>query len=115
VRSRLYFNLEGVEWQEFGHNTKGVFFKDISTKAFNEGFNVSLFRVKPDGEFPRHKHSHAHVLYFLSGEGKCWIGAKTYEIKPNDVALVDGEVEHGYRNTGDTDMLLVVLNAPATR
>jgi len=115
VKSHLYFNLGEVGWREFGHNTKGVFFKDISTKAFREGFNISLFRVKLNGEFPRHKHSHAHVLYFLSGEGECWVGGKTYEIKPGDVALVEGEVEHGYKNTGDTDLLLVVLNAPATR
>ena len=115
MKSHLHFSLEEVEWREFGHNTKSVFFKDISTKTFREGFNVSLFRVKPDGEFPRHKHLHAHVLYFLSGEGECWVGGKTHEIKPNDVALVDREVEHGYRNTGKTDMLLVVLNAPATR
>ena len=115
VKSHLYFSLDGVEWREFGHNTKGVFFKDMSTKAFREWFNVSLFKVKPSDEFPSHKHSHAHVLYFLSGKGECWIGGKTYEIKPNDVALVDGEVEHGYKNIGNTDMLLVVLNAPATR
>jgi len=115
VKSHLYFSLEEVEWREFGHDTKRVFFKDISTKMFSEGYNVSLFRVKPDGEVPRHKHSHAHVLYFLSGEGECWVGDKTYGIKSGDVALVDREVEHGYRNTGKTDMLLVVLNAPATR
>jgi quercetin dioxygenase-like cupin family protein len=115
VESHSYFSLDKVEWRAFGHNTKGVFFKDVSTRVFREGFNVSLFRVKPDGEVPRHRHSHAHVLYFLSGEGECWVGAKTYEIKPGDVALVDREVEHGYKNTGDTDLLLVVLNAPATR
>jgi len=115
VKSHSYFNLEEVDWREFGGNTKGVFFKDISTKTFTERFNVSLFRVKPGGEFPSHKHSHAHVLYFLGGSGECWIGTKTYEIKPKDVALVQSEVEHGYKNTGDTDLLLVVLNAPATR
>lgn len=115
MKSHLYFSLEGVEWREFGHNTRGVFFKDISTKAFVEGFNVSLFRVKPNGEFPSHKHSHAHILYFLGGKGECWIGTETYEIKPNDVALVQSGVKHGYGNTGDTDLLLIVLNAPATR
>ena len=111
----MYFSLEGVEWREFGQNTKEVFFKDISTRVFKEGFNVSLFRVKPGGEFPSHRHSHAHVLYFLSGKGECLIGAETYEIKPNDVALIQAEEEHSYKNTGNTDMLLVVLNAPATR
>jgi len=112
---RSYFNLEEVRWQEFGRNTRGVLFKDISTKAFREGFNVSLFRVKPNGEVPSHKHSHAHILYFLSGKGECRIATKVSKIKPNDVALVQSGEEHGYKNTGNTDMLLVVLNTPATR
>ena len=107
--------LEKLSGRSSGATQRGVFFKDISTKAFREGFNASLFRVKPDGEFPRHKHSHAHILYFLSGKGECWVSDKTYEIKPGDVALVEEEVEHGYKNNGKTDMLLVVLNAPATR
>ena len=110
-----YFNLDTVAWREFGGITRGVFVKDLSTRAFTEKFNLSLFKVEPDGEFPRHKHPHAHVLYFLRGEGECWIGTRSYRIKPGDVALTRGEEEHGYRNTGRSDLLLVVLNCPATR
>jgi len=110
-----FFNLKETEWRPFGGATKGVLVKDISTKAFAEEFNLSLFKVEPGGEFPRHRHPHAHVLYFLSGEGECWVGKKQYNAKPGDVALIQANEEHGYKNTSGTDMLLVVLNKPATR
>ena len=110
-----YFNLDDVAWREFGGVTRGVFVKDVSTRAFTEEFNLSLFQVEPDGEFPRHKHSHAHVLYFLIGKGECLVGSRSYQIRPGDVALVPKEEEHGYRNTGKEDLLLLVVNFPATR
>ncbi len=109
-----YFNLEEIAWREFGGVTRGVFVKGVSTRAFTEKFSISLFRVEPGGEFPKHRHSHAHVLYFLRGKGKCWVGTKSYRIKPGDVALIRSDEEHGYKNTGESD-LLVVLNCPATR
>ena len=115
MERQQYFNLDEIAWREFGGITKGVFVKDVSTRAFMEKFNISLFRVEPDGEFPKHKHSHAHVLYFLKGEGKCWIGTRSYQIKHGDVALIRSEEEHGYKNMGKSDLLLVVLNCPATR
>ncbi|MFQ6064555.1 MAG: cupin domain-containing protein [Candidatus Bathyarchaeia archaeon] len=115
MEMQQYFNVDEIDWREFGGITKGVFVKDVSTKTFTEKFNISLFRVKLDGEFPKHKHSHAHVLYFLKGKGRCWIGTKNYQIKPGDVALIRSGEEHGYRNTGKSDLLLVVLNCPATR
>lgn len=110
-----YFNLGEIAWREFGGITKGVFVKDVSTRAFTKKFNISLFKVEPGGEFPKHKHAHAHILYFVRGRGKCWIGAKSYQIRPGDVALIRSEEEHGYKNTGKIDLLLLVLNCPATR
>jgi len=115
MKTCTFFNLEEAEWRPFGGSTKGVLVKDISTKAYAEEFNLSLFKVETSGEFPRHKHSHAHVLYFLSGKGECWIGKKQYKTKPGDVALIQANEEHGYKNTGGTDMLLIVLNKSATR
>lgn len=115
MKTEPFFNLEKTEWRLFGGATKGVHVKDMSTKAFAEEFNLSLFKVEPGGEFPRHKHPHAHVLYFLSGEGECWVGKKQYNTKSGDVALILANEEHGYKNTGRADMLLVVLNKPATR
>ncbi|MFQ5758067.1 MAG: cupin domain-containing protein [Candidatus Bathyarchaeia archaeon] len=110
-----YFNIDEIAWREFGGVTRGVFVKDLSTRAFTEKFNISLFKVEPDGEFPKHKHSHAHVLYFLKGKGKGWVGTRGYQIKPGDVALIRSGEEHGYKNTGKSDLLLVVVNFPATR
>jgi len=115
MKADAFFNLEETEWRPFGGSTKGVLVKDISTKAFAEEFNLSLFKVEPNGEFPGHRHPHSHVLYFLSGKGECWVGKKQYNTKPSDVALIQANEEHGYKNTRREDMLLLVLNSPATR
>lgn len=115
MKVHLSFNLDEVDWREFGGIAEGIFVKDISTRAFSEQFNTSLFMVKPNGELPKHQHSHAHVFYFLSGEGKLWLGTETQRVKPGLVALIPNGEEHGYRNTGRTDMMLLVINTPATR
>jgi quercetin dioxygenase-like cupin family protein len=115
MEGQQYFNLDEVTWREFGGAKSGVLVKDVSTRVFTEKFNLSLFKVEPDGEFPRHTHPHAHVLYFLRGKGECWVGSRSYQIRPGDVALVPKEEEHGYRNTGKGDLLLLVVNFPATR
>jgi len=115
MEGQRYFSLDDVGWREFGDLTRGVFVKDLATRAFTGEFNLSLFRVKPHGKFPRHKHSHAHVLYFLRGMGECWVGSESYQIESGDGALVPKEEEHGYRNTGKEDLLLLVVNFPATR
>lgn len=110
-----FFNVGGMNWREFGGVAEGILVKDISTKSFSEHFNTSLFMVEPSGELPRHQHSHAHVIYFLSGEGELWVGAETQEVKPGLVALISSEEKHGYKNTGKTGMMLLVINTPATR
>jgi quercetin dioxygenase-like cupin family protein len=115
MEMQQYFNLDETAWREFGGITKGVFVRDVSTRTFTEKFSISLFKVEPDGGFPKHRHPHAHVFYFLRGKGICWIGTKSFQIKPGYVALIRSEEEHGYLNTGKSDLLLVVLNCPATR
>ena len=115
MKARLCFSLDEVDWREFGGIAKDVFVKDISTRAFSEQFNASLFMVKPNGELPKHQHSHAHVIYFLGGEGKLWVGTKTQRVKPGLVALIPSGEGHGYKNTGTTNMMLLVINTPATR
>jgi len=82
MEGQQYFNLDEVAWREFGGSTRGVFVKALATKASTEKFNLSLFRVEPDAEFPRHKPSHAHVLHFLRGRGECWVGSRSYQAKP---------------------------------
>jgi mannose-6-phosphate isomerase-like protein (cupin superfamily) len=43
------------------------------------------------------------------------VGSESYQIESGDVALVPKEEEHGHRNTGKEDLLLLVVNFPATR
>jgi quercetin dioxygenase-like cupin family protein len=66
--SKKFLDSADVAWRKFSHGT-GVL-KDHSNKDFNEHFNVSLFKVVCSGEFPKHRHNHSHIIYFLSGKGE---------------------------------------------
>ena len=102
-------------WRRFKKSTIGVFVKDLSTKEFDKNFNVSIFKVMPGGKFPNHHHNHSHVMYFLGGVGEYWVGQERCKAEPGRSALVESGKEHGYINTGKTDLTLIVINSPATR
>jgi len=115
TRTRKIFDSTSIPWRSFEHNTNNVFVKDLSNKEFSEHFNISLFRVERDGEFPIHNHSHSYIMHFLSGTGELLVEQRLTNAKPGLVAKIESNEDHGYRNTGRDDLILIVLNTPATR
>ncbi|BCR06112.1 hypothetical protein DESUT3_31810 [Desulfuromonas versatilis] len=106
------FDLDDLGWQRLRQDlTTGVSAKPLHAAAAG-GLKLMLTRVEPGGEFARHADPYHHLFWFVEGEGVGWLGDKTYAISPGRVAQVPAGTSHGYRNTGDVDLVLLTVNLP---
>jgi quercetin dioxygenase-like cupin family protein len=110
---KCIYDLTEREWNPLrGDFTRGVFGKSLVPEGLSD-VRVVLTRVAASGEFPGHRDPYHHVFCFLAGEGTGWLGGESYEIHPGKVVQVPAGVDHGYRNTGKEDLVLLTLNIPA--
>ena len=72
--------------------------------------NVTLTRVEPKGEFSVHADDYNHIFLFLEGKGEGRLGDESYEIRPGLIVSVPAGQSHGYRNTNDSDIILLTIN-----
>lgn len=72
--------------------------------------SITLTRVEPNGEFSTHADSYNHVFLFLEGKGKGWLDDVSYDIAAGLVVRVFAGQSHGYRNTNDSDLILLTIN-----
>ena len=49
------------------------------------------------------------IYYFLEGEGAMWIDGQDVPIAAGDVVLVPPGADHGFRNTGNNPLKLVLI------
>jgi quercetin dioxygenase-like cupin family protein len=105
-------HLDELPWQAIRPElTREVFGKALLSPQLT-AVRAVLTRVGPGGEFANHRDAYHHLLYFLEGEGEGWLGEERYAIRPGLAVEVPAGVEHGYRNGGQGDLLLLTLNIP---
>jgi quercetin dioxygenase-like cupin family protein len=62
----------------------------------------------------RHKHKIQEQIYHvLDGEGLMEIGEETRVVRKHDVIFVPPGIEHGIGNSGLSDLVFLVITAPA--
>ena len=74
----------------------------ISKEDGASNFAMRMFEVEPGGHTPLHRHPHEHEVFVLEGEGVVLDEGRERPIGPEDVVFVPGDVEHNFRNTGDS-------------
>ncbi len=100
-------DANSAEW----HPVRPEVADGVFGKILLEGkVKVVLTRVVPGGRFRMHLDKYAHMFYFLSGEGIMRVGKDEFAIHPGLMARIDAGEQHSYKNTGDSDMLLISLN-----
>lgn len=111
-RGGRLIDLAELPWQAIRPElTSAVFGKSLLSPELT-AVKAVLTRVAPGGEFNSHRDAYHHLLYFLEGEGEGWLGEERYLIRPGLAVEVPAGVEHGYRNGGQGDLLLLTLNIP---
>ena len=74
----------------------------IQAKTFwGEKMMMSLVDIEPNSALPLHSHPHEQQGIVISGELEMTIGGETQLIKPGDLYVIPGGVEHGAK-TGAT-------------
>jgi quercetin dioxygenase-like cupin family protein len=65
-------------------------------------FALRLFEVQPGASTFYHTHPHEHEVYVLSGKALLRGKDREQELGPDDTALVLGNEEHQFANTGQS-------------
>jgi mannose-6-phosphate isomerase-like protein (cupin superfamily) len=76
------------------------------------GAGVSMFivRTPPGGGVDLHVHPYHETFLLLEGEGRWTAGDEVVELRPNQMLVVAPETPHGFRNTGDSPLLVVSVH-----
>ncbi|WP_405759471.1 cupin domain-containing protein [Streptomyces sp. NBC_01420] len=77
----------------------------------NGHLGVDLLQVPPNTSFPIHVHPGDHLLLCLAGEGTISVGERTYEVRPGDIYMVDGDTPHAV-GAGEAGHTLLAIGAP---
>ncbi len=93
--------------------TRSRFFRDITRLPVN----IEIWELPPGASEGSHIHDGDNTLeefyYFLSGQGVMWMDDQESPVAPGDAIMAPPGVDHGFRNTGDTPLkLLIAWGAP---
>jgi quercetin dioxygenase-like cupin family protein len=80
----------------------------ISSKDGTPAYSFRVFTVKPGGNTPFHKHPYEHLNYIISGKGVLVGKEGERPISKGDFALVMPNEPHSYKNTSDTEDLVLI-------
>ncbi len=72
-------------------------------KMPDQTFPVDVFKRKFEGLgpiFSQHWHEHLQLIYFLSGEALIGCNSRSFQVKPGDLAVINGNELHYGENLG---------------
>ena len=74
---------------------------------------VQVWELAPGVSEGNHTHGDKHPLeeiyYFLEGEGTMWVDGEDVAIAAGDAIMVPPGSDHGFRNTGDGPLKLIIV------
>jgi len=103
-------HLDEIPWEPFGGRTREVFRKSLSTRDFPSGFKATLTLARPGGEFPEHVDPYTHIFYILEGKGEASLEGRPIPLRKGDTLTIGAGKKHGWRNSGQADLILITLN-----
>ncbi len=68
--------------------------------------------VKPGGEIIPHTHEVLEVIYVIEGEGSALVNGERRKAEKGTIVAANIGSEHGFINTGDTDLVLYCVFSP---
>src|SRR5436190_15820159 len=80
------------------------------------GVGISMFvvRTPPGGSVELHTHPYSETFLLLEGEGRWTAGDDVVELRPDSMLVVPPETPHGFRNIGETPLLVVSVHESGT-
>ena len=79
----------------------------LSTKDGVPMFSFRVFTIEPGGHTPLHQHPFEHMNYVIQGSGVLIAVDQEHALSEGDFALVLPDERHQFRNTGNSDLILI--------
>lgn len=75
------------------------------------GIDITVFvvRTPPGGGVDLHVHPYSETFILLEGHGRWTAGDRVEELVANQILVVPPNTPHGFRNVGETPLLLVTV------
>jgi mannose-6-phosphate isomerase-like protein (cupin superfamily) len=83
-------------------------------KRGGAGISVFVTRTPPGRLVDLHVHPYTETFLLLEGSGRWTAGETVVELGPEQILVVPPETPHGFRNTGDTPLLVVSVHESGT-
>jgi mannose-6-phosphate isomerase-like protein (cupin superfamily) len=78
--------------------------------AKRAGISMFVVRTPPGGSVELHTHPYSETFLLLEGEGRWTAGDTVVELRPATMLVVPPETPHGFRNVGETPLLVVSVH-----
>lgn len=76
-------------------------------------FFMRVFEIAPGGTVPRHSHAWEHEMFIHAGEAEFYGNGEWNTVSAGCTVFIPPNEEHGIRNTGSVDTLVMVCCVPS--
>lgn len=85
----------------------------ISKNDGSPNFSFRVFTIKEHGHTPYHQHPFEHLNYIIEGKGAIVNeSGEQHQIRQGDFALIQPDEKHQFRNTSETNPLVIICAVP---
>lgn len=84
----------------------------LSSEKENGRLSAHLTTVRPGGEIVPHTHEVLELIYVIEGEGSILVNGERKQSGPGTTLAANIGSEHGFKNTGDSDLVLFCVFSP---
>lgn len=106
------FAPEDIVWQETDLGQRFWVSDDLVGADYSTLFSAQLTKFSPGGGSSPHHHDYNHAFYFLTGTACLRIDDQTWHTKAGTFVKVPASAEHSLTNTGDQDLVFLVIYDP---
>jgi mannose-6-phosphate isomerase-like protein (cupin superfamily) len=95
--------------------SRPIFFKRVAERARGSACNFIDFSIVPPGAdigLHRHGMDNEEIYVVISGRGIMHLDGQEFEVGPGHVMVNRPGGTHALKNTGETDLRLVVVEVP---
>ena len=101
----------GVKEEEGIHDGDGTIrYRPFFSEQSQLPINVHVWELDPGVSEGSHTHDDVEeVYYFMAGSGVMWADGEEVPVAAGDAVLAPPRCDHGFRNTGDVPLKLVLV------
>jgi quercetin dioxygenase-like cupin family protein len=89
-----------------------AFSESVIDKEYTGVYSAQLGLIGPGGSSKLHRDPYNHAFYFIKGTGTVQVGNETKDLEPGTVVKIPQGLPHGFVNTGDDDLVFLVIYDP---